>query len=708
MFIIENPSVHYTTDGQESSQSIVASGSDLDPLGIFGLGSPNSLFTRERHDSTQHDPSPLGQEFNINDTTDLLDFHIKPEPQTGFNFLEDPSLLDFDLDDFSKDFEASESLNPSSNVSYHTALVQVPFRNEVSTLESHSRTEDVDDNDDDLQHIPRSLDFLPDMLREVPMYRDLFHHFIHVSADMLVPAPLLYPQNPFKILLPAMALETPHLLALILAFAASHRANYLRLPRPADVLGRLLSRVFQGLTKSLENEKEAVSDSTLTTAIMLSSYEILTDSLDSSWKKHLHGARDIVVARGGRFRPLLASPDDVVVSTPNSRSSSFADNSPSAKQSIHDIIAGIAPKASSVFDSDDIGLIGPKPLGLLRKDLQETDIAYFLIRWFAYIDVIGALSSSHASAFLTTNENMAQLWAVHDWSIARIKERGIETMLNSTVSDASQFEASEQHNFPVKVDFLLGVDLDMLPVFSKVTYLVRQRKRLNQKKERRERQHLSPAQAAHWLEEYSRMNQQITSEAYEVRDLIVSFCEAYELRRKQYVNTSIGQLNAAKRRRSTCSSSDDSPEFTADFPTNLNLPPDIPLIPLQVQTYSHLCVMNTTFCYSAVMQLYRRVLELPRTHELVQGIVRHVTKLLDLYIPVGSAVESCMSFPIFTTACEVLDAKEREKYWLRMKGMERFGVGQVHKARRALELTWEKNANWVEIMEENGWEFVLA
>lgn len=761
-FVIEDPSIHYSTKLKftlPSESTPLPFCSDMDTFDF--TGSQTLITSPSDPDSTPYSQNltETPPVFNhTQDMHDILGFHIKrelespppplpeltfdlqqlshPEISNELNFMDDPSFADFDLGDFTKDFEVSETLNVNNAMSYHTALIQVPLRDQSSAAESHSNhptsEENYDDDETSFIYIPKSLEFLPDLLKEVPLYRDLFHHFVYVSADFLVPAPLLYPQNPFKTLLPPMALGTPHLLALILAYAATHRANFLRLPSPVDVVKRLLSRVFQGLTKSLENEQEAISDITLTTAIMLTSYDILTDSVDSSWKKHLHGARDIVVARG-LAQPLLDSPDGSP-SEPNSRSTSFSDYEPHEKPSIHSMMPGISSSTLPVFDNNEKDIIlGPKPLGLLRNDIEETDVSYFLIRWFAYIDVIGALSSSHASAFLTTNENMAQLWAIHDWSLARIKERGIEgalspkisrglspTAMSSPVSPLSSVP-EQQINFPVKIDFLLGMDLDMLPVFSKVTCLARQRRRLERKKARKEQMNLSLAQLENWAEEYKRCDHELSSEAFELGDLIISFCETYEMRRKQYVNDHIGRIVANNIRRDSLSSENgnNSHELSSEQSERKNsiqqdgsvsspLPPTHAMLPVRVQTYSQLCVMNTTFCYSALIQLYRRVIELPTSSDLVQGVVQRVTKLMDSCIPQGSPVESCMSFPMFTTACEVLDPIEREKYWLRMKGMERFGVGQVHKARRAMELTWERNIPWVEIMEENGWEFVLA
>jgi hypothetical protein len=625
------------------------------------------------------------------------------------SLFDDPNFADFDLSDFTKDFEVSENNNLMSPIPYKTALMQVALRDQLSTDSSPDSSKSVIDLEQNtgFAYIPRPIELIPDMLKEVPIYRDLFHHFIHVTADIMVPAPLIYPQNPFKTILPAMAMGTPHLLALILAFSAYHRARYLRLPAPTELLGRLLSRVFQGLTKALESEQEAKSDVTLTTAIMLSSYDMLTETVNSSWKKHLHGARDIVIARG-LSRSLLVWPDDSSPTTSHNSSSPYSDQLPD-----------LSPLQEL---EDDSSIVGPRPLGFFRSDLDESDITFFLIRWFAYFDVVGALCSSHGSAFMSANENMAQLWAIHDWSLARMKEDvaiGIPASENKkklfpasvtlTPNTPSGNDADNSIPQPINVDLLLGLDLDMMPVISRVSYLTRQRRRLNKQKSRKEKEKMTPLDFEKWKTEWSKLDQELSSESFELGDLILSFCESYEIRRKQYVNNYIAAMMAGKRE-GTPQDLNNSFFFSLQ-----QLDSDIEaasayhsMLPIQVQTYSQLCAMNTTFCYSALIQLYRRAIELPTSSHLVQEVVRRVTRILDTCIPLGSRVESCMSFPIFATACEVIDPLERDRYRMRMKGMERFGVGQVFCASKAMELTWERNVPWVDIMEENNWEFVFA
>lgn len=653
-FIMETPSVHYLPTYKPRIKSAKPA-----PV-VKPKQKPQPEPEPESEPEMEPEPEPEPE------LEPILKIEMEDQDQSFLALSEIPFgnfPLDMDLYDFSKDFTQSEELALGGS-SYHTALMQIPLRNQV--YDDHVFDLERVDETEDIIAIPRPLDTFPDILKEVPLYRDLFHHFIHVTADLLVPAPTLYPQNPFRTLLPSMALSTPHLLDLILAYSATHRARFLSQETPVHIISRLLGRVFDGLTRSLENGREAQSDATLTTAIMLSSYEILTGAADASWKKHLHGARDIVMARG-LAQPFMGGQDS---------------------HSVHDMISALSPG----FDESKV--LGPKSLSIARTgNASETDVSYFLVRWFAYIDVIAGLSSPKASALMTANENMAQLWALHDWSLARLKEKGIEEILGSHLPGTWSLDS-----LPVKIDFLLGMDLDMLPVFSKVTHLARQR-RLLRAQENMSDTFLALPHSSSSISAATREFQALSSEALELADLIISFCDAYEMRRREYVNNAVADVVAKNLRGSVSSLSSDE---------EISIPPTLEQLPVQVQTYSQLCVLNTTFCYSALIQLYRRVLDLPTRHSLVQGVVQRMTELFDLHIPLGSPVESCMSFPIFATACEVIDPVERKKFWVRMKRMERFGVGHVGLATATVELVWKKNVSWVDIMEQNGWEIVLA
>lgn len=731
-----------------------------------------------------------------------------------FNNIDVPSI-----DDFEKDIAAFQH-----NDIQYSALIQIPLRDHESktslspSTDSPESSYDINDPlnfESSILTIPRSLDPLPDLLLAVPMYKDLFYHFVYVTADILVPAPSIYPQNPFKTILPSMALSTPHLLALLLAFSANHRARFLRMETPQEVISRLLTRAFQGFIKCLESEKEAKSDTTLTTAILLSSYEILTSSGTDAWKTHMHGARDIVIARD--FANTLLEEHTNLF---RSESSSFS-FSQSLKRfgRVQSVSPGCSPRTRVSLVDSDTKVIGPRPLGVLRSDIDETNVSFFLVRWFAYIDVIGSLSSSKATAFLTTNEDMAQLWGLHDWHLARIKERSLEEIyhsrfsasiapLSSSSSQAFSPSTGSGHNlhelsmnsgayaetsdeilnvsarhYGIKVDFLLGVDLDVLPLFSKISFLVRQRRRLTDRlREFLLENPTTNEENSGWIAEWKKADMDLKTEASELSDIIFSLCEAYELRRKQYINNAIGVLERKRRDSSSSNGSssnsptspsdvlsnnpsqgnDNSPSFlrpadpvfssaiddikfglnsAASAKTNrkvdekekvinsdefifseesvkkLNsilkksevMVPAIAQLPVSVQAHSQLSIMNTMFCYAAIIQLYRRVMNLPAHSPMVQNVVKHNTKLLENYIPPGSPVEACMSFPIFTTACELLekDSDIRQKYWLRMKGMERFGIDQILFARHLMEICWKQKRDWPDITEERGWDLAL-
>lgn len=694
-------------------------------------------------------------------------------------------LKEFDLstiDDFETDLAALQSTNFE-----YSSLIQLPLRDSgysntpSSTEESPANYDSPELNpysDNHYDTIPRSLEPLPDLLLAVPTYRDLFHHYVYVTADILVPAPIIYPQNPFKTILPAMALQTPHLLALLLAFSAHHRARFLRMEIPKQVISRLLARVFQGFIRCLENETEAKSDTTLTTAILLTSFEILTSGGRNSWKTHMHGARDIVIARD--FAQSLM--EKSYFSFDFTKSSSSGTNSSTPQHSF----PSTSPKLS-LNETISSNVIGPKPLGVLRSDIDETNVSFFLVRWFAYLDVIGSLSSFKASAFLTTSEDMAQLWGLHDWHIARIKQRSLEEIQHSRSlpptqpqtpeaiqSDGEILDVSARH-YGIKVDFLLGIDLDVLPLFSKISSLVRQRQRLTESlKMFLSNNPNATEENSEYIRVWKNDDQSLKSEALELSDILLSLCEAYELRRKQYITNAIGIMERKRRDSNSSSPSSnsssptnnkDSPITNNNYPTNadafdytsifgntvpkqvetsvsatvqnnslLNNPnefvfsaesleklnialkktedvmPAVSQLPASVQAHSQLSIMNTTFCYAAILHLYRRVMNLPSYSPMVQNIVKHNTKLLTRHIPLGSPVEACMSFPVFTIACEVLehDQETRKKYWLRLKGMDRFGVEQTSVARKMVERCWKEKRDWPDVMQEIGWDIALT
>jgi len=138
-----------------------------------------------------------------------------------------------------------------------------------------------------------------------------------------------------------VAVRDDNLLHLLLTFSASHRARLLNHPEPANRIATWVRDLFPRLRRALYDSTGPVSNSSLATAIMLASLEIIspnTFEVPISWQDHLAMARQMVISRGG-------------------------------PKSIH------------------------------RKD----KVGYFLSTWFAYLDVLGSLSGSKADKPLASS-----------------------------------------------------------------------------------------------------------------------------------------------------------------------------------------------------------------------------------------------------------------------------------------------------------------
>jgi hypothetical protein len=140
------------------------------------------------------------------------------------------------------------------------------------------------------------------LLEKNPAFRHLYHHFIRNTCRVLVPFDDQH--NPFRTILAQMALHpnSQHLLAALLASSAAHRAGVKGEAPPKYLISNLLQTTLEGLRRALDDSTEASEDTTLATAIALSSYNIISADV-SHWRMHLDGARDIILHRRAT-RPL--------------------------------------------------------------------------------------------------------------------------------------------------------------------------------------------------------------------------------------------------------------------------------------------------------------------------------------------------------------------------------------------------------------------
>ncbi|KAF2854752.1 hypothetical protein T440DRAFT_242264 [Plenodomus tracheiphilus IPT5] len=178
--------------------------------------------------------------------------------------------------------------------------------------------------------ISKALGALPPLLTGNPMNLLYFHHFLNNTARIMVPHDC--ERNPFRQILPEMAVHDENIMYLLLAYSAAHRARVLNHPAPTNRIAVWVQDVFPKLRQTLINSPNDISDNTLAAVIMMASLEIIcsgTFEVPISWQNHLTMARQMIIARGG-----------------------------------------------------------PNGMG------RQNRVAYFLSRWFAYLDVVGSLSGN--------------------------------------------------------------------------------------------------------------------------------------------------------------------------------------------------------------------------------------------------------------------------------------------------------------------------
>jgi len=145
--------------------------------------------------------------------------------------------------------------------------------------------------------IPGSLKPLPSMLLQNDMNLLYFHHWLNYTAKILVTHDCL--NNPFRTVLPQMAVRDNNLLGLMLAYSACHRARLLSHPEPVTRIATWVSNVFPTFRKALA-EGRRLTDGTVATSIVLSSLTLsFPNAFDTTmfWQHHLDVARRMVQSR---------------------------------------------------------------------------------------------------------------------------------------------------------------------------------------------------------------------------------------------------------------------------------------------------------------------------------------------------------------------------------------------------------------------------
>lgn len=517
-------------------------------------------------------------------------------------------------DTYSTDIACIESLLPAAEKSpYFTDFINSPTRSSPIKYETYSPGSlygddgiiEIENEPSEhelalsvLNSIPPSLVPLPEILLKVSFYRQLFHFWIDVAAENLVPAPShLYHDNPFKVILPQMAMHYPGLLTTILAFSAKAKQaldpngnNY------QPIIDQLLRRSCDELLHLLYDKNEATSDGALAMILLLSGYETVSSNDFEKHRTHTIGASEIIYTRVGKAENDIRDPD-----------------SPSS--------ATLSP----------LSLSCPK---------DESDITFFLMRWFVYIDVLGALAATRGQ------ENYLRAY----------KSRGKYVPVESVLS--ADFNSPPSNDPKRDIDYLLGFDVRLLCHFINIALLIDEVNKYLAK----------PGSQPDTLPIY------IVTAAIELRSKFMKAYEDGEERRSSRIDDFI--QSKLKRKRVS------SPQ------TSKNMK-DL------VQHDNILRATNKAYFDAGLLNLYRRVLLLPRSSPIVQDLATEMAEILEFGIEQSSPAEICTIFCHFCAGCETLDPTKRDFISQRFTQLSLAGNVNATKSLLIMQRCWDTGEDWI-------------
>jgi hypothetical protein len=379
-----------------------------------------------------------------------------------------------------------------------------------------------------------------------------------------------------------VAVQADHLLNLLLAYSASHQARLLEQPEPTERISRFLDHTLGVLSKSLGDQDASTSDTTLATAIMLCSYEIIAPgSFDATWQVHLSAARKILLNRPAATR------------------------------------------------------------------LNRNPFSFFLIRWFAYLDVLGSLSGEQSQPLIPES-----YWTPNP---------------DDEVPHGFQDDDT--------VDCVLGFTTRCVAILAKIGELARECESLRRQWPMMEDQRWTPPKDI--FDQATALQQELEHAKNRATDC----CAASAT----YHNHGDHQIH----------------EIHSDL--DMNFQPNSPGSPIaKSNSPSELLSTNLAFHCAALVHLYRRVFYLPREDQQVQSAAHQILNAFKK-ISRGGNAENCLLFPLFTAGCEVLDDKSRNYVLERMEGLENIGMTQVGRAKIVLERVWREGGSWDEMV---GGEFI--
>ncbi|VEU21922.1 DEKNAAC102932 [Brettanomyces naardenensis] len=431
------------------------------------------------------------------------------------------------------------------------------------------------------------------------------------------------------------------LMSMLVAFGVAHRNTLLHQEIPTDVVESLMSRALRDLLALLDNSSTSTSDLTLTLVMLLSSFMVFTFKSDK-WRVHLKGARQILLLRG--------------YSKPFS-------------------------KLITDFRNDDT----PADT-YMNNEIKKSRLLFFLIRWFAYIDIFTNLSGP-----LEPTDDEVNRYLQKRIRLQLEGNSGSPTMTESTLDSSAfdeldgsqrgqqqpqqQFEDSLQPSpdqlspqIPVQqtgdqqidyniaadatfmkeeshkdIDYILGFNIKFLPLYSQICKLI---KHINIQKR---------------IQAQDQGNSRFE---FKVSPKVIERSLQIEMQFRK-----LGKI-----------------EFDTDYTTNS-------------KSFNSIVASNRCFLLMGLIQLYRRVLQIPRKSKLVQEMSASIAGLTQDFIDTKKSPSSlCLILPIFVGGCECDDPKDRQIYRANMKDMASQGSPSAAVASEIMEQCWVTGRDWYEIM----------
>ncbi|SCU82613.1 LAMI_0C00122g1_1 [Lachancea mirantina] len=133
--------------------------------------------------------------------------------------------------------------------------------------------------------------------------------------------------------------------------------------------------------------------------------------------------------------------------------------------------------------------------------------------------------------------------------------------------------------------------------------------------------------------------------------------------------------------------------------------------PGKVKDYLLMRSINLVFGLSGVLQLRRRVLDMPSDAHLVSSLILQITNLIGENISVSSPSLPCLSFCLFTCGCELTDKAwdpYRYIYRERLDALWKKGLASALQARQVMEECWTSKLPWWQVLEKRNLDICFA